>query len=106
LPIIIKVLVAEGVYVSETTAWGYSAMHLEPLFNDFSFDGLGGPWADLPAGARRPICNLPVSERLQDMSFWLATPVAPVAEWVEQTAQAFAKVAAHRERLFEIANGF
>ncbi|MDE2726305.1 MAG: hypothetical protein OXI59_23295, partial [Gemmatimonadota bacterium] len=106
LPIIIKALVAEGAYVSETTAWGYSAMHLEPLFNDFSFDGLGGPWADLPAEGRRPVCNLPVSERLQDMSFWLATPVAPATEWVEQTAQAFAKVAAHRERLFEIANGF
>ena len=26
-------------------------MHLEPLFNDFSFGGLGGPWADLPAEA-------------------------------------------------------
>ena len=105
LPIIIKALVAEGAYVSETTAWGYSAMHLEPLFNDFSFDGLGGPWADLPAEGRRLVCNLPVSERLQAMSFWLATPVAPATEWVEQTAQAFAKVAAHRERLFEIANG-
>ena len=35
---------------------------------------------------------------------WLATPVAPSAEWVEQTAQAFAKVAAHRARLSEIAN--
>ena len=52
------------------------------------------------------MCNLPVSERLQDMSFWLATPVAPSAEWVEQTAQAFAKVAAHRERLSDISNGF
>ena len=54
LPVIIKALVAEGVHVAETTAWGYSAMHLESLFNDFSFDGLGGPWGDLSAEARRP----------------------------------------------------
>ena len=80
-------------------------MHMEPLFNDFSFDSLGGPWADLSAEARLPVCSLPVSERLQDMSFWLATPVAPSAEWVEQTAQAFAKVAANRRRLSKIAKG-
>ena len=103
LSVIVKALMAEGVYISETTSWGYSAMHLEPLFNDFSFHGLGGPWADLPPDARQPMCSLPVSEALQATSFWLATPVAPSAEWVEQTAQAFAKVVAHRDRLSEIA---
>ena len=103
LSVIVKALMAEGVYISETTSWGYSAMHLEPLFNDFSFRGLGGPWADLPPDARRPMCSLPVSEALQATSFWLATPVAPSAEWVEQTAQAFAKVVAHRDRLSKIA---
>ena len=78
-------------------------MHLEPLFNAFSFQGLGGPWGDLPLDARMPKCDLPVSEALQATSFWLATPVAPCAEWVEQTAHAFAKVVAHRARLSEIA---
>ncbi len=105
LSIAIKALVAEGVYVSEATSWGYSAMHGEPLFNDFSFQGLGGPWADLPQEARRPTRDLPVSEQLQATSFWLATPVAPSAEWVVQTADAFAKVADNRQRLAEIAKG-
>ena len=106
LSVIVKALVAEGVSISETTAWGYSAMHLEPLFLDFSFEGLGGPWGDLPPDARRPRCDLPVSEALQATSFWLATPVAPCAEWVEQTAHAFAKVVAHRDRLSEIAKEY
>ena len=104
--IVLKALVAEGVRTTPAiTPFGYGAMHLEPLFNDFPFDDLGGPWADLPSDARRPMKPgaLPVSEGVHDTCFWLTTPVDPSPEWVEQTAEAFRKVAAHGERLAEIA---
>ncbi len=98
---LLKALVAEGVSTKpEITPFGYGVMHLEPLFNDFSFEGLGGPWADLPPGARRPLKrgDLPVSERLHDTCFWLSSPVDPNPKWVEQTAEAFRKVVAHASR--------
>ncbi len=104
--VILEALVAEGVQTTpEITPYGYGAMHLEPLFNDFPFDDLGGPWTDLAAEARRPNSrgSLPVSERVHDTCFWLSTPVDPSAEWVEQTAEAFRKVAASGERMAEIA---
>jgi len=104
--IILKALVAEGVGTTpEITPFGYGVMHLEPLFNDFPFEDLGGPWADLPAEARQPMARggLPVSERVHATCFWLSTPVDPSPEWVEQTAAAFRKVAANRDRLAEIA---
>ncbi len=62
--------------------------------------------SDLAINGGPRAVTTPMSDSWQDMSFWLATPVAPSAEWVDQTAQAFAKVVAHRERLSEIANGF
>lgn len=104
--IILKALVAEGVKTQPAiTPFGYGVMHLEPLFNDFPFDDLGGPWADLPPGTRQRLerGSLPVSERVHDTCFWLTTPVDPSTEWVEQTAEAFHKVASHGERLTEIA---
>jgi len=103
---VLKALVAEGVATHPgITPYGYGVMHLEPLFNDFPFDDLGGPWADLPAGARRIMKpgSLPVSERIHDTVFWLTTPVDPCDEWVEQTAEAFRKVVAHGDRLAELA---
>jgi dTDP-4-amino-4,6-dideoxygalactose transaminase len=93
---VLEALVAEGVRTTPgITPYGYGVMHLEPLFNDFPFGDLGGPWGDLPAGARQPMArgSLPISERVHDTCFWLSTPVAPSDEWVEQTGAAFAKVA-------------
>lgn len=103
---ILKALVAEGVKTTPAiTPFGYGVMHLEALFNDFAFDDLGGPWADLPPGARQCMERgaLPVSERIHDTCFWLSTPVDPGPAWVDQTAEAFRKVAASGERLSEIA---
>lgn len=103
---VLKALVAEGVRTTPgITPFGYGVMHLEPLFNDFPFDGLGGPWADLPAEARRPMKrgDLPVSEAIHDTAFWLSTPVDPSDEWVEQTAAAFAKVAANGAKVAQVA---
>ena len=105
---VLKALVAEGVKTTPgITPFGYGVMHLEPLFNDFPFEGLGGPWADLPAGARRPMGrgSLPVSEAIHDTAFWLSTPVDPSDEWVEQTAAAFAKVVEHADRVAQWAAG-
>ncbi|NPV08560.1 MAG: DegT/DnrJ/EryC1/StrS family aminotransferase [Anaerolineae bacterium] len=104
--IVLRALVAEGVRTTPgITPFGYGVMHLEPLFNHFSFEGLGGPWGDLPVGARRPMKrgDLPVSEAIHDTAFWLTTPVDPPEEWVEQTAYAFRKVAEQGERLAELA---
>jgi perosamine synthetase len=102
----LKALVAEGVPTTpRITPYGYGHMHLEPLFNDFPFEGLGGPWADLPPGTRRIMRpgSLPVSERLHNTTFWLTTPVDPSDEWLEQVAAAFRKLVEHRDRLAELA---
>ncbi len=99
-------LIAEGVAVrAERPSGDYGAMHLQPLFNDFPLERLGGPWGDLPPDARRPLRagSLPVSERLNRTCFWLTTPVDPDPEWVEQTAAGFAKVAAAGPRLRDLA---
>jgi len=104
VPALLKALVAEGVGTQPTiTPYGYGVMHLESLFNDFPFDDLGGPWVDLPSDARRGMVpgSLPISERVHDTCFWLTTPVDPSAEWVEQIAEAFRKVASQGERLVE-----
>ena len=103
---VLRALVAEGVPTTpEITPYGYGAMHLEPLFDDFDFDGVGGPWADLPPGTRRPMSlgSLPVSERIHQTRFWLTTPVDPSPDWVRQVAEAFSKVAANGARLTELA---
>ena len=47
--------------------------------------------------------SLPISENVHATCFWLSTPVDPSPEWVDQTAEAFRKVAAGGERLAEIA---
>jgi dTDP-4-amino-4,6-dideoxygalactose transaminase len=105
---LLKALVAEGVSTQPgITPYGYGVMHLEPLFNDFPFDGLGGPWADLPPEARHRLTrgSLPVSERIHDTCFWLSTPVDPNPQWVEQTAEAFRKVVNHADRVAKAASG-
>lgn len=99
---LLKALVAEGVSITPgITPYGYGVMHLEPLFNNFSFEGLGGPWADFEPGVRRPMRrgDLPISERIHDTCFWLTTPVDPDPRWVEQVAEAFRKVVAHADRV-------
>ena len=102
---VLKALVAEGVRAAPAiTPFGYGVMHLEPLFDDFSFEGLGGPWGDLLPETRRPLQRgaLPVSERIHDTCFRLSTPVDPSDEWVEQTAVAFRKVVGQGPRLAEV----
>ena len=103
---VLQALVAEGVGTRPAiTPYGYGVMHLESLFNDFAFDDLGGPWADLAPDARirMPPGSLPVSEAVHDTCFWLSTPVDPSPAWVEQTAEAFRKVASQGGRLAQIA---
>ena len=102
VPAVLKALVAEGVQTTAITPFGYGVMHREPLFNHFSFDGLGGPWGDLPQDARKPDQSLPVSESIHASCFWLTTPVDPSPEWVDQVGDAFEKVAAHGDRLSQL----
>ena len=102
---VLKALVAEGVRTKpEITPYGYGVMHLESLFNDFSFEGLGGPWGYLPDNVRKSYRpgSLPISERIHGTCFWLSTPVDPDPIWVEQTAEAFQKVYDNRSRLSEL----
>lgn len=106
--LVLRALVAEGVRTTPgITPYGYGVMHLEPLFNDYPFEGLGGPWGDLAAGTRRQLKrgDLPVSEAIHDTAFWLSTPVDPTDEWVEQTAAAFRKVSEQGDRLARIGKG-
>ncbi|MSS71373.1 MAG: DegT/DnrJ/EryC1/StrS family aminotransferase [Candidatus Latescibacteria bacterium] len=102
---VLKALVAEGVGTQPgITPFGYGVMHLEPLFNDFPLEDLGGPWADHADGRRKmERGSLPVSERVHDTCFWLSTPVDPNPEWVEQVAVAFKKVVDNAGRLAEVA---
>jgi len=101
----LKALVAEGVPTQPgITPFGYGKMHLEPLFTDFPFEGLGGPWGS-PGGDTRkvfPRGSLPVSEKLAENVFWLSTPVDPDPAWLEQVAAAFRKVRANVDRLKEL----
>jgi len=80
-------------------------MHLEPLFSDFPFDELGGPWADFAPEVRRPMerGSLPISERVQGSCFWLSTPVNPDPQWVDQVGDAFRKVVENAGRVAEVA---
>ena len=87
------------------TPFGYGKMHTEPVFTDFSFEQLGGPWGSAGGDTRRPQPrgSLPVTEQLADQVFWLSTPVEPDPVWLEQVAAAFRKVVAQAGRLGEIA---
>lgn len=80
-------------------------MHLEPLFNDYALDGVGGPWKDLPSDSRvrRQRGHLLASERIHGSAFWIKTPIDPNPEWVEQVGAAFRKVIANADRLSEVA---
>lgn len=93
-------LEAEGVRFNHGMLYG--VMHLQPLFTDFSFEGLGGPWGDPSSDNRVKAGALPVSEAIQKTAYWLSTPVDPDPEWVDQVAEAFAKVAANGDRIAEL----
>jgi dTDP-4-amino-4,6-dideoxygalactose transaminase len=98
----LKALVAEGVPTQPgITPFGYGKMHLEPLFTDFPFTDLGGPWGSPGGDNRRPFSrgSLPVSEKLAENVFWLSTPVDPDPLWIAQIAAAFRKVVAHAPEL-------
>jgi len=98
---IFEALRAEGVRLNSQMLYG--VMHLQPLFTDFSFEGLGGPWGDPASDNRAPLeaGSLPVSEAIQDTAYWLSTPVDPDPEWVDQVGEAFAKVASQGDRVAE-----
>ena len=103
---LLRALVAEGVSTTPAiTPFGYGVMHLEPLFNDFPFDSLGGPWADFQPEVRQPMArgSLPISERVHDSCFWLSTPVDPDPQWVEEVGDAFRKVVENAGRVAKIA---
>jgi perosamine synthetase len=100
-----EALAAEGVPMTPgITPFGYGKMHTEPLFNDFPFEGFGGPWGAWATQGRdprrpQPRGSLPVTETLADQVFWLTTPVDPEPVWLEQIVTAFRKVVEHAPRL-------
>ena len=101
-----QALAAEGVPMTPgITPFGYGKMHAEPLFLDYSFEGLGGPWGSPDGDTRRPQPrgNLPITERLADQVFWLTTPVDPDPAWLEQIAAAFRKVVEQAPRVAALA---
>jgi dTDP-4-amino-4,6-dideoxygalactose transaminase len=101
-----RALAAEGVPMAPgITPFGYGKMHLEPVFADFPFEGLGGPWGSPGGDPRRlqPRGSLPVTEALADQIFWLTTPVDPDPVWLDQVIAAFKKVVDHAPRLRELA---
>lgn len=86
---------AEGVNTTPSiTPLGYGKMHLEPAFNDFPWEGFGGPWGNPGAECRRPLQpgSLPVSERVASRVFWLPAFIDPAPGLLEQYVQALAKV--------------
>jgi dTDP-4-amino-4,6-dideoxygalactose transaminase len=95
-------LQAEGVSTAPTiTPFGYGRMHLEPVFNDFPFAGLGGPWGSAGGDNRRRQApgSLPVSERVAATVFWLPAFAEPEPGLLEQYIEAVEKVVRHAERL-------
>jgi dTDP-4-amino-4,6-dideoxygalactose transaminase len=95
-------LAAEGVSTSPTiTPYGYGRMHLEPVFNDFPFEGLGGPWGSPGGDHRKPNApgSLPVSERVAATVFWFPPFADPEPGLLEQYIAATAKVVRHAGRL-------
>lgn len=95
-------LQAEGVSTAPTiTPFGYGRMHLEPAFNEFPFQGLGGPWGS-PGGDNRKSTapgSLPVSERVAASVFWLPAFTQPEPGLLEQYIEAVEKVVAQAPRL-------
>jgi perosamine synthetase len=95
-------LQAEGVSTAPTiTPFGYGRMHLEPVFNEFPFTGLGGPWGSAGGDNRRvnKPGSLPVSERVAASVFWLPAMTEPEPGLLQQYIQAAAKVVANAKRL-------
>jgi dTDP-4-amino-4,6-dideoxygalactose transaminase len=98
----LKALIAEGVTTQPTiTPLGYGKMHLEPLFNDFPLDGLGGPWGVPGFITRHPHApgSLPVSESVAGRVFWLPAFADPEPGLLEQYVEAVRKVIANAHRL-------
>jgi len=93
---------AEGCATAPTiTPFGYGRMHLEPVFTDFPFDGLGGPWGS-PGGdnrKRHAEGSLPVSEKVAASVFWLPVFTDPEPGLLDQYIEAVAKVAHNARRL-------
>jgi dTDP-4-amino-4,6-dideoxygalactose transaminase len=93
---------AEGCATAPTiTPFGYGRMHLEPVFTDFPFDRLGGPWGS-PGGdnrKRHAEGSLPVSEKVAASVFWLPVFTDPEPDLLEQYIEAVQKVVRHAGRL-------
>jgi dTDP-4-amino-4,6-dideoxygalactose transaminase len=102
LGVFLKALIAEGVTTQPTiTPLGYGRMHLEPLFNGFPLERLGGPWGEpgfITRQAHAP-GSLPVSEAVAARVFWLPAFVDPEPGLLEQYVDAVRKVVANAHRL-------
>jgi len=98
----LKALIAEGVTTQPTiTPLGYGRMHLEPLFNAFPLESLGGPWG-MPGfitRQRHAPGSLPVSEAVASQVFWLPAFADPEPGLLEQYVDAVHKVVANAHRL-------
>ena len=98
----LKALVAEGVQTKPLiTSMGYGRMHLEPVFTDFPFDDLGGPWGAPGYVTRRRYVegSLPISEALSKKVLWLPSFTDPEPGLMAQYVEAIAKVVASNRRL-------
>jgi dTDP-4-amino-4,6-dideoxygalactose transaminase len=98
----LEALIAEGVTTQPTiTPLGYGRMHLEPLFNDFPLESLGGPWGEpgFVTPQRHAPGSLPVSEAVAARVFWLPAFVDPEPGLLEQYVDAVRKVVANAHRL-------
>ena len=98
-------LQAEGCATAPTiTPYGSGRMHLEPVFNDFPFDGLGGPWGSPGGDHRKPHApgSLPVSERVAASVFWLPVFTDPEPGLLEQYIGAVEKVVRRADRLLSL----
>jgi len=94
----VEALQAEGVPCGSDR---YGLLHLQPLFSDLSFDGLGGPWGS-PGGDNRrvfPQGSLPITEACYETLISMPMFTEPPAEAAEQIGGAVAKVVAQLESL-------
>ncbi|HEV8636391.1 MAG TPA: DegT/DnrJ/EryC1/StrS family aminotransferase [Chloroflexota bacterium] len=102
LGVFLKAVIAEGVTTQPTiTPLGYGRMHLEPLFNDFPLESLGGPWG-MPGFITRHRYapgSLPVSEAVAGRVFWLPAFADPEPGLLEQYVDAIRKVVANAHQL-------
>jgi dTDP-4-amino-4,6-dideoxygalactose transaminase len=94
----VEALRAEGVPAG---ADRYYTLHDKAVFQDLSFDGLGGPWGS-PGGDNRRVFkrgSLPQTEAVSEMLFGMPVIAEPAAGLMDQLCHGVAKVIAQLDSL-------